>query len=257
MKIDLNSYPLNVYNQQEVRNILETIENHLPNSRFNNSSLCQSMLSSCIAKNIGKAAGVGLLSLIDSIEIGQRGLQARECLSQLIDEQVKRVTNTPSKLILESQINIMATACITNYLSSLENSSWSNGVQNIGKAVLGIFQLKNPLNVIWESVLEISNKYENICQVYYIAFLLNVYNSVPQIGDTIKKLIIESLNDDSDGNSRLSTKKMPLLFNNVSNKTLTDNLKTRLDFLKKSVSENKRLYNPFVKWQNNFNSENA
>ena len=76
-----------------------------------------------------------------------------------------------------------------------------------GKAVLGLLSFKSPLETIWVSVVEVSRKYEDICLVYHIAFLLNVYNSMRSTENVIRRLIIESLCDDSNGESSFSAKK--------------------------------------------------
>ena len=89
----------------------------------------------------------------------------------------------------EARVNLMSTSCVTDHLPSLESGSWGNGAKNIGKAVLDLLNFKNPLETIWESVVEVSRKYEDICQVYHIAFLLNVYNSNPSTENVIRRLI--------------------------------------------------------------------
>lgn len=249
MKLDFNSYPLNVYNQSAPKSLLNSIGGEVPNSRLSSFNLSQAILSSFVSK----AAGAGLLSLIDNVSIGLKGQKARKCLSTLIREQTNRVSHN-STILEEARVNLMATSCVTEQLASLESGSWGNGAKIIGKAVLGLLSFKNPLETIWESVVEVSRKYEDICQVYHIAFLLNVYNSKPSTENVIKRLIVESLCDDSNGESSFSAKKRPYLFSNIMYKSLEENLKNRLSDLNGEAGRNSDLYS-FVKWRRELNEE--
>ncbi len=167
----------------------------------------------------------------------------------MIRKQVNDVVNKSSSLLLESQFNLMATSCITSYLCSLESASWSNGVKNLGKIALGLLSLEDPRNVIYESVKDMTDKYDNICQIYHVAFLLEMYSSYPSQGDLIKKMITESLCNDSRGEKSMLTKKRPILFLDVQNKSLEDNIKNRNYFLRNKAIKYEELYNPFVKWR--------
>lgn len=253
MKLDFNSFPLNVYNKEQSKSLLMSLGNEVPNVRLSNQALGQAILSSFVKH----AAGAGLLSLIDSVSIGLKGDKARKCLSNLIIDQTNRVIANPSIILYEAQINLLATSCITDYLASLESGSWGNGVKNIAKSLIGILSLKNPLNVIWESVVEVTNKYNDICQVYFIAFLLNIYNSVPNTESTIKKLIKESLSNDSEGESSFDLKKRPVLFSGSQYESLEDNLKNRIHILSEATNKNKDLYDPFVKSRIDLNAESV
>lgn len=250
MKLDFNSYPLSVYNQSASKSLLNSIGGEVPKSRLSSFNLGQAILSSFVSK----AAGAGLLSLIDSVSIGLKGQKARKCLSTLIREQTDRINRNSSSLLEEARVNLMATSCVTDHLASLESGSWGSGAKNIGKAVLGLLSFKNPLDTIWESVVEVSRTYEDICQVYHIAFLLNVYNSKPSTENVIKRLIVESLCDDSNGESSFSGKKRPLLFTNIMYKSLEENLKNRLSDLNGEAGRNSDLYS-FVKWRRELNDE--
>ena len=249
MKLDFNNYPLSVYNQSASKSLLKSIGGEVPNSRLSSLNLSQAILSSFVSK----AAGTGLLSLIDNVSIGLKGQKARKCLSTLIREQTNRINRNSSVLLEEACVNLMATSCVTGRLASLESGSWGNGAKNIGKVVLGLLSFKNPLDTIWESVVEVSRKYEDICQVYHIAFLLNVYNSKPSTGNVIKKLIVESLCDDSNGESSFSTKKRPFLFSDIMYKSLEENLKNRLSALNGDAGRNSDLYS-FVEWRRELNA---
>lgn len=246
MKLDFDSYPLNVYSLTSSKALLKTIDNDIPQSRYSRLSISQAILSSFVSK----AAGTGLLSLIDNVSIGLTGQKARRCLSNMIRKQTSRVECNPSILLEEAQFNLMATYCITNYLSFLESGSFGNGVKNIGKALFGLLSLKNPLEVLAESVEEITNVYDDTCQIYHIAFLLNIYNTCYQTKDTIKSLIVESLCDDYGGDSGFSSKKRNSLFLDVQYKTLVDNVKNRTHFLAAEAKKYEDLYDPFVKWEN-------
>lgn len=250
MKLDFNNYPLSVYNQSTSKSLLKSIGVEVPNSRLSNFNLAQAILSSFVSK----AAGAGLLSLIDNVSIGLKGQKARKCLATLICEQTNRVNSNSSTLLEESRVNLMATSCVTDHLASLESGSWGNGAKNIGKAVIGLLSFRNPLETIWESVAEVSRGYEEICQVYHIAFLLNVYNSKPSTENIVKKLIVESLCNDSNGESSFSTKKRPFLFSDMMYKTLEENLQYRLSALNGEAGRNSDLYT-FVKWRKEFNEE--
>lgn len=245
MKLDFNSYPLNVYGLSSSKSLLKTIDSDIPQSRHSRLSVSQAVLSSFISR----AAGAGLLSLIDNVSIGLSGQKARRCLSNMIRKQVSHVEDHSYVLLEEAQFNLMATSCITGYLSFLESGSFGNGVKNIGKALIGLLRLQNPLIVLAESVEEITDTYDDICQVYHIAFLLNVYNSCPQTKDTVKRLIIESLCDDNNGETSFSSKKRPVLFSNSQYKTLWDNEKNRINYLSDEAKKHDELYDPFVKWR--------
>lgn len=123
-----------------------------------------------------------------------------------------------------------------------------NGVKNISKVLIGILSLENPLKVIVKSTMEICRKYEDICQVYHIAFLLNVYKANPNTIDVVKKLIIEALCKDSNSSSSFSTKDRPFLFFDSSSKSLYNNLKERIGFLEKETRTYNIIYDPFIKW---------
>ena len=73
MKLDFNNYPLSVYNQSTSKSLLKSIGVEVPNSRLSNFNLAQAILSSFVSK----AAGAGLLSLIDNVSIGLKGQKAR------------------------------------------------------------------------------------------------------------------------------------------------------------------------------------
>lgn len=69
MKLDFNNYPLSVYNQSASKSLLKSIGGEVPNSRLSSLNLSQAILSSFVSK----AAGIGLLSLIDNVSIGLKG----------------------------------------------------------------------------------------------------------------------------------------------------------------------------------------
>lgn len=79
MKIDLNKYPLNIYNNENSKEILKSIKDNINGYGLSNTSLGQSILTSFIRK----ASGMQLLSLIDSVTIGMKGDKARKCLAEL------------------------------------------------------------------------------------------------------------------------------------------------------------------------------
>lgn len=247
MKLDFNSYPLNIYNQATSKYILISINSDVPNSKLSRLSISQAILKSFV----NSYTGGGLLSMVDNISIGIKGEKARKSLSNLIHTQTTQIKCNYSSILKESQLNLMATLCVTDYLCYLESGSWGNGAKNIGKIVIGLFELKNPLNVIAEAVNEVSDKYNDICQIYHIAFLLNIYNACPETEYTIKRLITESLCDDEAGKSSFSLKKRPILFADVPYKSLWDNLIQRSNFLYGETKTIEDLYNPFVKWRLN------
>ena len=251
MKLEFDSFPLDVYEKEGSKSLLESIGESVPDTNLSNVSLSKTILSSFVRR----ASGVGLLSLIDSISIELKGDKARKCLSDLAREQIRRINGNASAISEEAQINLMITSCVMDYLSSLESKSWSNGAQNIAKSLIGILSLKNPLKVIWESVMEVIDKYNDICQVYYVAFLLNVYDTYPNTKDTIKKFIIEALCKDSEGESSFDVKKRPLLFSNTTYQTLEDNLANRLDILSREIKRDSRLNDPFIKYRKELNEE--
>lgn len=245
MKLYFDSYPLDIYKDPLAKCILYEINDSIPNSKHSRISVSQAILSSFISK----AAGAGLLSLIDNASIGINGVRARKCISKLISEQTKIERYIISSFLEEAQINLMALSCITGYLCSLECGSMGNAVKNAGRTILGLFSLRNPLEVIYESTMEISNKYNDICQTYFIAFLLQFYVEEPENEDLVKKLIVESLCNDSEGNSSFSSKKRPILFADVPEKTLEGNLKKRVSYLEEETKDIEGLFNPFIQWR--------
>lgn len=251
MKLDFNSYPLDIYDNPLAKSMLHEIDKSIPVSKHSRISVSQAILSSFISK----AAGAGLLSLIDNASIGINGVRARKCISKLISEQTKLEKYIFSSFLEEAQINLMALSCVTGYLSSLESGSMGNAVRNAGRTILGLLSLRNPLDVIFESTMEISNKYDDICQTYFIAFLLQFYVEEPENEDLVKKLIAESLCNDSEGNSSFSLKKRPILFADVPEKTLEGNLKERVSYLKQETKDIEGMFDPFIKWRIKLNAE--
>lgn len=243
MKLEFDSYPLDVYKQDASKSLLKSISAYLPNNKMSDIALSETILSSFIKK----ASGVGLLSLIDSISIGIKGGMARNCLSGLDRKQLMNVRYDSSLLLKEAQFNLIATYCVTEYLCTLESGSWGNGVKTMGKALIGLLSLKNPLNVVAEDIDELSKKYEDICQVYHIAFLLNAFINDRQKEEIIKDLIVETLTKDSGGDEHFFSKKRTILFHDSSYKTLMDNIKKCRDSIIKESQKYDGLYSPFVK----------
>lgn len=143
----------------------------------------------------------------------------------------------------------MATSCVTGYLASLESESWSNGARNVSKVLFGILKLENPLNVIAESSIELCEKYEKICQIYFIAFLLNIYKANPSTKDIVIKLITESLCKDSNKEKSFNVKELPILFSDSAYKSLNDNLKVRINLLSEETVKYNYIFDPFIKWR--------
>lgn len=249
MKLDFSCPPLNIYTTEKAQYLLNTINRQLPNSG-NNFNYAESVTENLIKQTLG----IGVACLVDNISTGLKGKKANKCLADLIIKQTKRIINAPSTITEEAQINIMATSCITDCLSEVESNSVSLAAQNLGKVVLGLIQLKNPLNVISESSLEHCSKFDDICQIYHIAFLLTVYNSLPQTEIIIKQLIIESLSKDSNGNLSFGSKERPLLFSDVKHKSLEDNLLYRLNTLIEYTNGSGDLHDIYIKWRQEFNS---
>ena len=125
MKLDFSSYPLSVYNQSASKSLLNSIGREVPNSRQSSFNLSQEILSSFVSK----AAGAGLLSLIDNVSIGHKGQKARKWFSALIHEQTDRINRNPAALLDEARVNLMATSCVTDHLASIESGSWGNGAK--------------------------------------------------------------------------------------------------------------------------------
>lgn len=242
MKIDFNSYPLNIFDAQSSRILMASINAQTPKVRLSKRTLGETILAS----KISKAAGAGLLSLIDNVFIGIYGNKARKCLAKLVESQVLEISYGSVSLIEAAQVNLMATSCVTDYLSSLESRSCGNGARNLGKALFGLLEGKNPLDIIGESVKEISDIHDDICQVYHIAFLLNVYKLNPRCEADIKYLIIETLCDDSANSSSFTCKNRTRLFYNMTYKTLKDNLQHNIELVRKAPIYTD-LYDPFVK----------
>jgi len=249
MKLDFSCPPLNIYTTEKSQYLLNTINRQLPNSG-NNFNYAESVAKSLITQTLG----IGVACLVDNISTGLKGKKANKCLSDLIIKQTNRIIKAPSTIIEEAQINIMATLCVTDCLSDVESNSVSLAAKNIGKVALGLIQLKNPLNVISESALEHSSKYDDICQIYHIAFLLTVYNSLPKTEIIIKQLIIESLSKDSSGYQSFSSKDRPLLFSNTQYKSVCENLTYRLDSLIKYAKGSGDLHDIYIQWRKEFNA---
>ena len=244
MKLDFSTYPLNIYSQSTSKVLLGNIEANIPSYSHSNLTFSQAILSSFV-RNLANA---GLLTLVDNISIGMKGERARKCLSNLIQDQCNNVQRSPSTLLKEAQINLMATSCVTGYLASLESESWSNAARNMSRVLFGILKLENPLNVIAKSSIELCEKYEKICQIYFIAFLLNIYKANPSTKDIVIKLITESLCKDSNNEKSFNVKELPILFSDSAYKSLNDNLKVRINFLSEETKYN-YIFAPFIKWR--------
>ncbi|GEM_PF-6251540 len=244
MKLDFENYPLNIYNYEDCKCLLQSVKGEVSTNMLGGQQIGEAILSSFVKKS----AGAGLLTLIDDVSIGVRGNQARKCLATLISEQKNRLYG-PYSIRREAQINLMATYCVTSYLSSLECGSWGNGVKNIGKSLFGLFSGKNPLETIFESTLEVSQKYYDICQIYHVAFLLNVYHLNHQTESMVKEWVSETLCQDYNGESNFCGKKRISLFCDLQDKSLQDNLKNHMSYLIDNTRNIDGLYNPFIKSQ--------
>ena len=111
------------------------------------------------------------------------------------------------------------------------------------------------LETIAKDVIRITEKYEDICQVYHVAFLLTVYKAAPQTREIVEDLIMESLCKDAGGESSFSGKKRPILFADISYKTLEDNETHRLNILSGGTQWEKDIYDPFIKHREKTNKE--
>lgn len=256
MKLKFDSYPLNIYSDVMSISLLREIDTKIPKVQHSRLSISQYILSSFV----NKAAGGWAASLVGNAVTGAGAILARNCLAGLISEQVTRTTRNPSLLLREAQLNLMATDCVTEYLSHLECESIGTITKTFAKSVLSMIKnlsFSSGFDEIGNSVIEISEKYDDISQVYHIAFLLNAYCANPKSKEIIIKLITESLCKDGRGSLSFSTKKRPILFSNVQSKTLEENLQNRLFFLIEGTKGIEGLYDPFIKWRKELNDESG
>ncbi len=210
MKADLNSYPLNIYNEKTSKLLLAEVDNGLEDG----------------------------LPLFDTVSVGIKGKKVRKCLGDLIREQTMRVSNGSSSILEEAQLNIMAVASITDYLVHSESGSWITTVKCLAMATS-----------VFDIVMELCEKYDRILVRYYVAFLLTIYHSDISTKDIVMDLITEVLSEDSEGRMIFSSRKLPILFSNVSDKTIEDNLKNRLNYLIERTQSNEGLFDPYIKWR--------
>ncbi len=216
MKADLNSYPLNIYNEETSKLLLAEVDKGLEDG----------------------------LPLFDTVSVGIKGKKVRKCLGDLIREQTMRVNNGSSSILEEAQLNIMAVASITDYLVHSESGSWVTIVKSLVSAASA-----------FDIVVGLCEKYDRILVIYYVAFLLTIYHSDISTKDIVMNLITEALSEDSEGRMIFSSRKLPLLFSNVPDKTIEDNLKNRLDFLIERARSDEDLFDHYIKWRIDNNAE--
>ena len=241
MKLNFDSFPLDVYDQPSSRALLKSVSDYLPNHKLCGSNLGKALLSSIVKK----ITGLSMAVTFDSLAIWYYGAKARSCLATLIRTQSDRVKIEASSLTEEAQANLMITSCIMEYLSNLESSSFANGVVNTWKAIAGLCHGKDPRNTIWDAAVELTEKYYAIAQIYHVAFLLSAYHANPTIEDVAIDLIAEALNKDSEGEESFASKQRPCLFSNVQYKSLEDNLTHRLGLISEGRWMDKKMYEPF------------
>ena len=82
MKLEFDSYPLNIYSADISTALLKSAEGEISYSHQSKASLSETIFSSFVKKT----SGVGLLSLIDDVSIGLKGEKARSCFSYLVNE---------------------------------------------------------------------------------------------------------------------------------------------------------------------------
>lgn len=254
MKLNFEIFPLNVYQNTMAISLLKEIDSIIPQIQHSRLSISQYILSSFVKK----VAGGWAASLIDNVVIGSGGVIARNCLADLIHNQINRINCNPSLILKETQLNLMASCCVTDYLSHLECSSIGSTIRVVAKTALSMLRnlsFRRGLEEINNEVIEISEKYDDICQVYHIAFLLNVYCSNQRTKEIVIKLITESLCNDNQGILAFSSKKRPVLFSNFQYKTLEDVLQNKLDFLITETKNIKNLYDSFIKGRKELNDE--
>lgn len=254
MKLDFNKSPLSIYNKPACQALLCAINSNVAN----NINHQQFVLNMVVNKLFGGAFLIGNLTKW----CGER--VACKCLSNLISEQTNIIKYNPSTLLEVAQVNLMYTSCVTGYLDHLKyNGSTGNCVIALGKvgaaALLRRFGFYGLHNKLLKSNEADVNEYAIVCQVYHIAFLLTIYNSIPPCHDVAESLITESLSGDYEGESSLFAQKRPVLFSNIRWKSLEDNLINRLGALPARSGLSKDLYNelydPFIKWRIKYNTE--
>lgn len=242
MKLDFSCPPLDIFNSEISKALLNEISVQMP-SFTSQANATESIFSTLLSRVIN----CGAIVAADNLSLRLKYKKAKACLNDLILKQKNKVINNPSSLIQEAQINMMATSCVTDCLSHFESRSAENSVKNLAKIAVGLIQLKNPLAVIYESVLERSLIYEDICTIYHIAFLLTVYNSLPLSKQIITQLITEAVQYDMD--QSFDSKERPVMFFDVQYKSLKENMTYRLDILNKYTDRSGDLYDTFVTWR--------
>ena len=247
MKLDFNSFPLNIYNEVKAQSLLESVNFEMAKSRSGRFDAVQFIGSSVVKK----LCGGSFAFLLENLSMWYNEAKARRCLSKLIDEQVNRVKCDSSALLEMAQANLMISYCVTDYLNGLVSSSCGNAVKSCGKVIAGLFKRKDPRDVIWNSILVETKKWYDICQCYHIAFLLNVYNSIPDSEAEIRSLITESFRSNicEENVPLFSSKERPILFSNIQYKSLSENLEKRIGVLAAGITKElyDDLYEPFIK----------
>lgn len=248
MKLDFTCSPLDIFHSEMSKSLLDSISALIPNNT-SQSNVTESIFSTLLSRVISCRAIVE----VDNLALNLKYKKAKACLSDLILKQKDKVINEPSSLLHEAQINMMATLCITDYLSHFESRSAGNSVRNLAKVAIGLIGLRNPLDVIYESVRERILRYEDICLIYHIAFLLTVYNSQPTSIRIITQLITEAVLYNRD--QTFDSKERPILFSGVQYKSIKENMSYRLDILNEYTNQSGDRYNIFIAWRQKENDQ--
>jgi len=247
MNLNYDSFPLNIYKEPTTQVLFSKKETLARLGGFN-------VIKFIMTSAVKRMSGLHLAFVIENLISWYKETKARNGLSKLIQEQTNRVKSMPSTILKESQINLMATSCVTDHLCNVEAGSFASGVESTVKVAAGIFQGKKLPDTLWAANMEKAKKYNHICLVYHVAFLLSVYKACPHAEDTICDLIKEATLDDNQDPLAFSNRKRPILFSSAPYETLEENLSNNLAILSAANGINDDILDPFVKWRNEINA---
>ena len=251
MKLDYDSFPLDIFKDDDSKSFLRTIEKDLkqPSGELSEAEKTViSFISKLISLELG-AFGVSLATTISSLSMMRKGRKANDCISDIIKERLSRIKDNNTDFLVEAQLNLMTTYCVTSYLSVVECGYLSTGINDLARVICSPIMHLDLKRLFTEKYIiaeEREKKYDDICIVYYIAFLLWGYKANTQNRDLIKDLIKEVLCEDEDGVSLLSSKKLPILFSENEDKTLYDAMKYGIYYVFQETRHLEELRNTFI-----------
>ncbi len=250
MRLNFYEFPLDIYKEDESISLLRTIEKEYKLNNSDEVSESGKTIFGYLGKLLLTFIGMPHMIVINKLSMLRHSLIASQCVSQLIEEQIERTKSNPSVFLREARLNLMTTYCVTRYLAHLEGSMISQGANDLVRSFASMVLGRSFKDYYSEKSIiinERSEKYENFCEIYFIAFLLWEYKLMPDNRDLIKNLIQESLCNDENGETSFIMKKRPLLFSDHKEKNLYDNMTYGIYYVSQQTKHMEELRDSFVK----------